>query len=130
MRRPLPRPDRLRIIHAYRLVLLYDPPAAFGCLPFQRVAGQHFVSRPLPQKAPKLFLTLGSFASLNSSRHHLQLIPCPGWLTISILSQKVGAIIQKSDVRTIRHGHQLVIHGVTGGYGWKLEGDLVGEIWL
>src|SRR5258708_3915595 len=99
-------------------------------LPLYRVAGHAFVSRPLPHKPPKLFLTFGSFASLNPSRHGLQLIPCPGWLTISILSQKVGAIIQKSDVGTIRYGHQLVVHGVAGSHGRKLEGDFVGEIWL
>src|SRR5216684_1290991 len=75
-------------------------PAAFGCLPFQRVAGQHFVSRPLPHKAPKLFLPFGSFAGLNSGRHSLQLVPCPGWLKISILLQKVGAIVQKSNIGT------------------------------
>src|SRR5207244_11950351 len=103
--RPFPRPYRLRIIHADRLVLLDDPPPTFGCLPFQRVAGQPFVSRPLPHKSPKLFLTFGSFSSLNSRRHNFQLIPCPGWLTISVLSQKIGAVIQKSDVGTIRHGH-------------------------
>src|SRR5882762_10898324 len=129
MRRPLPGPDRLRIIHADRLVLLDDPPAAFGCLPFQRVAGQPFISRPLPHKAPELFLTFGSFASLNSSRHPLKLIPCPGWFTISVLSQKVAAIIQKSDVGTIGHSHHLVIHGVAGGYGRKLHGDFAAEIW-
>ncbi len=130
MRRPLPRPDRLRIIHADRLVLLDDLSPAFGGLPFQRVAGQHFVSRPLPHKPPKLLFTFGSFASLNPSRHGLQLIPGPGWLTISILSQKVGAIIQKPDVGTIRYGHQFVIHGVAGGHRRKVEGDFVGEIWL
>src|SRR6266480_7438675 len=73
--------------------------------PTQRVAGQPFVSRPLPHKSPKLFLTFGSFSSLNSKGHNFQLIPCPGWLTISVLSQKIGAVIQKSDVGTIRHGH-------------------------
>src|SRR5258707_662369 len=69
-------------------------------------------------------------ACLNASGHNLQLIAWPGWLTISILSQKVGAIIQKSDVGTIRYGHQLVVHGVAGSHGRKLEGDFVGEIWL
>src|ERR1700747_3272342 len=88
VRRPLPRPDRLRIIHADRMVFLDDPPAAFGRLPLQRIASQHLVSRPLPHKAPKLFLTFGSFTSLNSSRHSLQLIPFPGWPRISIFSQK------------------------------------------
>src|ERR1700724_2013982 len=66
VRRPLPRPDRLRIIHADRLVLLDDPSAAFGCLPFESIAGQPFISRPLPHKAPKLFLPLGSLACLKS----------------------------------------------------------------
>src|SRR4029077_11945623 len=98
VRRPLPGPDRPRIIHADRLIFLDDPPTAFSGLPFQRVAGQHFVSRPLPHKTPKLFPTLGSFAGLNSSSQNVQLIPCLGWLTISILSQKVGAIVQMSDV--------------------------------
>src|ERR1700687_3298898 len=130
VRRPWPRPDRLRIVHGDRLVLLNDSPATFGGLPFQRIAGQHFVSRPLPYKTPKLFLTLSSFASLNPSRHSLQLIPGPGWLTISILSQKVGAIKQKPDVDTIRHSHQLLIHGVACGYVRKLKGYFVGEIWL
>src|SRR5579864_5717512 len=130
MRRPLPRPDRVRIIHADRLVLFDNPPAAFGCLPFQRVAGQYLVGRPLPHKSPKTLLTLGSFASLNSGRHHLQLIPCPGWLTISIPSQEVGAIKQKPDVGTIRHGHQLLADGVARGYLRKLKGYFVGEIWL
>src|ERR1700732_3171395 len=104
MRRPLPGPDGLRIIHANRLVLLDDPPTAFGCLPFQRVTGQAFISRPLPHKAPELLLTFGSFAHLNSSGHNLQLIPCPVWVTISIPSQKVGAIVQKSDVGAICNG--------------------------
>src|SRR5712671_7996089 len=112
------------------MVLFDDPPAAFGCLPFQRVAGQPFISRPLPHKAPKLFLTFGSFARLNSSRHNLQLIPATWWLTISILPQKVGAIIQKSNVGSIRHGHQLVIHSVAGGYRRKLSGNFAGEVWL
>src|SRR3984957_17580851 len=130
MCRPLPRPDRLRIIHADRLVLLDNPSAAVGSLPFQRVAGQHLVSRSLPHKAPKLFLTFASFVSLNSSRHAFELIPCPGWLTISILSQKIGAIKQKPVVGTIRHGDQLLIHGVARGYLRKLKGYFVGEIWL
>src|SRR5258707_6292008 len=69
-------------------------------------------------------------ARLFSSRHTLQLIPCPGWLTISILSQKVGAIKQKPDVGTICHSHQLVIHGEARGYPRKLKGDFAGEIWL
>src|SRR3979411_2245731 len=85
---------------------------------------------PSPHKAQNLFFPFACSACLNSSRHGLQLIPGPGWLTISILSQKVGAIIQKSDVGTIRYGHQLVIHGVAGSHGRKLEGDFVGEIWL
>src|SRR5579864_3577506 len=130
MRRPLPRLDRLRIIHADRLVILDDLPPAFRGLPFQRVAGQHLVSRPLPHKAPKTLLTFGSFASLNSSRHPLQLIPGRGWLTISILSQEVGAVKQKPDVRTIRHGHQLLTHGVARGNLRKLKRYFVGEIWL
>src|SRR6202007_327304 len=53
---------------------------------------------PCHQKPQNLFPPLGSSASLNSSRHHLQLIPCLGWLTISVQSQEVGAVIQKSDV--------------------------------
>src|SRR5258708_18334804 len=109
------------IMHAERLVLRDDPPAAFGCLPFQRVAGQHLVSRPLPDKAPELLLSFGSFASLNSSRHNLQLVPCPGRLAVSVLPQKVGAIIQKSDVGTIRQdrkstrlnsSHQIISYAV------------------
>src|SRR6266851_2304667 len=120
----------MRVIDADRLVLLDDLSAACGGLPFQRVAGQRFGSGPLPHKAPELFLTFGSFARLNPSRHHLQLIPGPGWLTISVLSQKVDAIKQKPDVGTIAHGHHLPIHRVAGGYGRKLARDFVGEMWL
>src|SRR5271168_1412666 len=103
MRRTLPGPDGLGIVDADGLVFLDDPPAALGCLPFERIAGQPFISRPLPHIAPKLLVTFGSFASLNSSGHRLQLIPCPGWLTISVLPQKVGAIVQNPDVGAIRH---------------------------
>src|SRR3954469_12927296 len=53
-RRSLPCPDRVRVIHADRLVLLDDLTAAVGGLPFQRVAGQRFDSGPLPHKAPKV----------------------------------------------------------------------------
>src|ERR1700692_2091975 len=77
---------RRRIFPAIALSFLNNPPAAVGPLPFQRIASQHLVRGPLPHKAPKLFLAFGSFASLNESRHSLQLIPGPGWLTISILS--------------------------------------------
>src|SRR5260370_580516 len=93
-------------------------------------AAQPLVGALLPPKTPNLFSSCAPAHAPHWGRHNPQLIPCPGWVTISILSQKVGAIIQESDVGTIRHGHQLVIHGVAGGYGRKLEGDLVGEIWL
>jgi hypothetical protein len=98
----LPRPDHVRIIHADRLILLYDLSAAVGGLAFQRVAGQCFGTGSLPHKSPKLSLALGSFARLNPSRHALQLIPRPRRRAISILSQKVGAIKQKADVGAIR----------------------------
>src|ERR1700680_3800026 len=73
---------------------------------------------------------LGHPPRLNSSCHNLQIIPCPGWLTISILSQKVGAIVQKPDVGAIRHGHHLVIHRVDGRCRRKLRGDFPAEIWF
>ena len=40
------------------------------------------------------------------------------------------AIKQKPDVGTIRHSHQLIIHGVAGGYHRKLGGNFSGEIWF
>src|ERR1700719_1701680 len=53
--------------------MIRPPPSA--PLPFQPVACQSFGSAPLPYKAPKLFLTFGSFACLNPGRHTLQFIP-------------------------------------------------------
>src|SRR5208337_458564 len=102
---PLPRPDRLRIIHADCPVVLDDPSSAFRGLPLQRIASQRFGRSPLPHIAPELFVPSSSFPSLNAGRHGPEFIPSRRRRAISIALQKVSTIVQSPDSGIPWHGH-------------------------
>src|SRR5580658_4770743 len=108
----LPSPNHLRIVHANSHIIFENSSASITDLPFQATAGQIFVDAPLPNVAPKVFLTIGPFARLNPCSHSLQLIPCFGRFTIAVLSQKIRAIIQNTNIGVMRYSHHLVTYTV------------------
>lgn len=126
----LPRANHRRIVYADRLIVFNDSTPAIAHLPFQAAAGQIFVDAALPDVAPKIFVTFGSFAGLNSGGHLLKFVPGFGRLAVAVLSKKTGAVIQKTNVGVMRHGHPFVADRVAGQRGGILRGQLRSKVGL
>src|ERR1700759_2209960 len=109
MRCSLPRPNGPRVIHADRPVLLNDPAATLGSLPFESNARQSLRGDSRPHEAPEVFPAPCSFPSLNSRGHSLQFIPSFRRSFVSVLLQEITAVEEQPDIRSMRHGDELVM---------------------
>jgi len=96
------------------VVILNDPSTAFVNLPFESVAGQSFGICSLPGITPEILLAFGALAALNPQSHSLKLAPRFWRMIITIFAEKVRAVLQNTNLHSIRNGYEPPIHGIAG----------------
>ena len=108
-------PEGLRgggVVDADGVIGLDDSAASEGGLPFEGIASQPFVRRALPHVAPEIRVAVLSLSLLNLRRHGFQFVP--GWrrLIVAVLLQKVGSVVEHTDVHIKGNGHEPAVDGV------------------
>ncbi|QTK81282.1 Hypothetical protein AT6N2_L0343 [Agrobacterium tumefaciens] len=108
-------------------ICFYDVPAAGGCDPFQRVAGQTLIGAALENKTPEVLLAGRALLLLNFLGGFAEFLPGLRWL-LAVFFKKVLAIEQCRRVGKHRHGNEFAVHRLRGDdRGEMISDDVLGR---